>query len=228
MSHAIAFRPRFPGALRALSTAFALALGLATAGLSPAGAQAPAAAPSTTPAPAAPQTGKGEPQGIPSPDQAQSAETGALPVELAAKPVAVMSGSADWDNGYKDLQAAFAKIRTELGKAGIEPAGRPLAVFLQTDDQGFRYDAMIPIAAAPAGKDQLSPDVKLSTSPAGKTLKFEHRGAYDDIDSTYEAITAYLDEKGLEAKNLFVEQYLNDATDADDTNLAVDVYVFIK
>ena len=41
-------------------------------------------------------------------------------------------------------------------------------------------------------------------------MKFEHRGSYEDIDATYEAITAYLDEKGVEADNLFIEEYLND------------------
>ncbi len=46
--------------------------------------------------------------------------------------------------------------------------------------------------------------------------------------STYEAITAYLDEKGLEAQNLFVEEYLNEAKSSDDTGLEVDIYVFVK
>ena len=60
-----------------------------------------------------------------------------------------------------------------------------------------------------------APTSALAQSPSGKAIKFQHRGAYDDIDSTYEAITAYLDEKGLEARNLFVEEYLNDAKDFD-------------
>ena len=59
-------------------------------------------------------------------------------------------------------------------------------------------------------------------------MRFEHRSAYDDIDSTYEAITAYLDEKGIEAKPMFVEEYLTDPKSADDNNLQVDIYVFVK
>ena len=72
---------------------------------------------------------------------------------------------------------------------------------------------MIPIDKAPEGKTTLSETVKLGQTPAGKAMKFEHRGSYEDIDSTYEAITAYLDEKGLEADNLFVEEYLNEVKD---------------
>ena len=71
-------------------------------------------------------------------------------------------------------------------------------------------------------------DVTIGQSPGGKAMKFQHRGAYDDIDSTYEAITAYLDEKGLESKNLFAEEYLDQVKTADDAALEVDIYVFLK
>ena len=67
-----------------------------------------------------------------------------------------------------------------------------------------------------------------SDGPAAKAIKFLHRGAYDEIDSTYDLITAYLDEKGLEAKNLFVEEYLTDTKDSDDASLQADIYVFLK
>jgi effector-binding domain-containing protein len=59
-------------------------------------------------------------------------------------------------------------------------------------------------------------------------MKFQHRGAYEEIDATYEAITAYLDEKNLEAQNLFIEEYLTPLKASDDASLEVDVYVFIK
>jgi len=65
-------------------------------------------------------------------------------------------------------------------------------------------------------------------SPAGKVMKFEHRSAYDDIDSTYEAITAYLDEKSVEAQTMFIEEYLTEPKTADDTSLQVDIYVFTR
>lgn len=119
-------------------------------------------------------------------------------------------------------------MRAEIGKAGLKPAGRPIAVFLEADDAGFKYRAEIPIDAAPAGKAQLSDVVKLGVTPAGKAMRFEHRGAYDDIDATYEAITAFLDEKGVDAEDVFVEQYLNDLKTSDDPNLQVDIFVLLK
>ena len=59
-------------------------------------------------------------------------------------------------------------------------------------------------------------------------MKFEHRGSYDESDTTYEAITAYLDEKGLEAQNLFLEEYLSLPRTPDQDGAQVDIYVFLK
>ena len=103
-----------------------------------------------------------------------------------------------------------------------------MTAFIETDDQSFRYEAMIPLDMEPVSLTELSSGVGLGHSPSGKAMKFQHRAAYDEIDSTYEAITAFLDEKGLEAKNLFVEEYLNDVSGSDDTSLQIDIYVFLK
>ena len=65
-------------------------------------------------------------------------------------------------------------------------------------------------------------------SPDGRALKFVHRGSYDAMDTTYEAITNYLDEKRLEAKDLFIEQYETDPATADGKKLTIDVLVLLK
>ena len=147
---------------------------------------------------------------------------------MTARPAAYIEGKANWSEGFGALMGALTSVNAELTKAGLAASGRPIAVFTETDDTGFSYRAMIPIEKAPEGKTALSEAVKFGQTPAGKAMKFEHRGSYEDIDSTYEAITAYLDEKGLEAANLFVEEYLNDVKTPDDPNLQVDIYVLLK
>jgi effector-binding domain-containing protein len=149
-------------------------------------------------------------------------------LDLPAKPAALFAGRATWDEGFASITGAFKRIGDELAKAGLKPVGKPFAVFLETDDNGFRFEAMSLIEEKPAGKDALGNDVKFGLSPSGKAMKFQHRGAYDDIDSTYEAITAYLDEKNLESRNIFIEEYLTDPKAADDVGLEIDIYVFIK
>ena len=101
-------------------------------------------------------------------------------------------------------------------------------MFIESDDTGFRYRAGYPLEAAPDGKANLSEAVKIGVTPSGKAMRFQHLGAYADIDATYDAITAYLDEKGIDAQDSFVEEYANDVKDADDPNLEVDIYVLLK
>ena len=115
-----------------------------------------------------------------------------------------------------------------MDKANLAPAGRPLAVFVESDDTGFKYHAGYPFAAAPEGKSSLSDAVKIGQTPSGKAMRFEHQGAYGDIDATYDAITAYLDDKGIDAQDTFIEEYANDVKDPDDPTLQVNIYVLLK
>ena len=115
-----------------------------------------------------------------------------------------------------------------MDKANLTPAGRPIAVFVESDDTGFKYHAGYPLTAAPEGKSSLSDTVKIGQTPSGKAMRFEHQGAYGDIDATYDAITAYLDDKGIDAQDTFIEEYANDVKDPDDPTLQVNIYVLLK
>jgi effector-binding domain-containing protein len=186
---------------------------------------APSATPATPPAAATPPASTATP--APDAGGSDDSSSGQL-LEMTAHPAAFIEGKANWSEGFGALTSALDQIKAELAKAGVAASGHPITVFTETDDNGFSYRAMVPIEKAPDGKAALSDAVKLGQTPAGKAMKFEHRGSYEDIDSTYEAITAYLDEKGLEAANLFVEEYLNEVKTPDDPNLQVDIYVLLK
>lgn len=181
---------------------------------------APSAAPAT-PASPNPTNSERNMPGVPSNAAAQT-------MNVAARPTAILSAKTKWDDAFASIKELQAKLEAAVEKAGLKPAGRPLTVFTQTDDNGFSYEAMLPLAEKPPGKTELSDTVTLGSSPSGKAMKFQHHGPYSDIDSTYDLITAYLDEKGLEAQDYFVEDYQTDLKSADDPNLAVDIYIFLK
>ena len=167
--------------------------------------------------------GKGAPEAE-APVESLSGQT----VDVAARPVLMLKGQAKLDDAAKTLAGAIAKLTFAAAKMGLSPAGHPLVVFSETDEENFRYEAMLPIDKAPEGKPKLSDGIEIGTSPSGKALKFEHRGSYDEIEATYQAIAAYLDEKGVEMKEIYVEEYLTDLSDAEDANVSVDIYVFVK
>ncbi len=144
------------------------------------------------PAPPNPQAPPAQPQ----PDANRMPDIGG-PTEtmLVARPALVLRGQSTWDDGFDNLMEAFRKLRDEAKRLKLPVAGRPQAAFTSTDDHGFKYEAMLMLDAPPPAQPAPGRDFTLGETPAGKALVFTHAGAYDDIDTTYEAITAYLDEK---------------------------------
>ena len=135
------------------------------------------------------------------------------------------TGTATWDTAFESLIDAFKSLSALLEKEGIKPSGNPMIIYTSTDDNGFVFQAEIPV-------DQeiknLPKNMSMGKSPEGKALKFVHRGSYDNMDNTYEAITNHLDDKKLEAKDLFVEEYITDPLKTAEDKLIINVYVPLK
>jgi len=177
----------------------------------PATPPAPAAESPTTPAPAAPKVQTADPFG-----EEQT---------LTAKKVIILKGSATWDNAFETLVGSLRTLSGFLDKQGIKPAGSSLIVYTSTDDAGFTYQAEIPVDQDPKN---LARGMTVGTSPEGPTLKFVHRGSYDNMDNTYEAITNHLDEKKQEAKDTFIEEYVTDPLTTTEDKLVINVFVPLK
>jgi effector-binding domain-containing protein len=144
-------------------------------------------------------------------------------VTLPKRTIVYLQGRSTWENAPDKLIESFAALGDYLAKHGIRPDGSPMTIYTDTDDTGFRFRVAVPVAAAP--KDAPKGDIAVGEAPSGKALKFVHRGTYDAMDSTYEAITDYLDDKGLDAKDVFVEEYVSGPLQAGDHPMVVDIFV---
>ncbi len=191
-------------------TAAALCLVTIVVGSQPSWAQTPPAPPAASPAD----------------KSATAAEPFAEDTTLTAKTIVYVKGNGVWDSAFDTISGAFKKLKAYIDKEGLKTDGPPMTIFTQTDDTGFQFQAAVPIAEAP--KNPPHGDIAVGQSPEGHALKFVHHGSYDELDNTYEAITNYLDEKRLEAKDLFIEQYETDPVTADGKKLTVDVLVLLK
>jgi effector-binding domain-containing protein len=144
---------------------------------------------------------------------------------LNSKPAIMITGQANWDTSMETLGKAFDRLRAEAAKAGLKLAGRPLALFVETDDTKFRFEAMIPVDRVIDGQAGIGADIRFVQTPRGKHLRFTHKAPYDDIDSTYEVLTAYLDAKGLTVRDAFLEEYVSELSDSDKPEFELNVYV---
>ena len=206
----------------AATLAYALSLSLAVAGT--ALAQAPSAPGAAQPKQAEPMPPPSGGAAVPSPLLPGDAVGGG--VSLPARTVVYIKGHTNWDAAFDTLLEAFKSLQEYLDKQGIKPNGPAMTIYTETDDTGFGFRAAFPIAEAP--KDPPKGDIAIDKAPAGKALKFVHRGSYDALDTTYEAITNYLDDKRLEAKDLFIEEYTTNPITANPDKLVVHVFVPVK
>jgi effector-binding domain-containing protein len=227
-------------ALVALAPIAAIAFGSAALGQALAPAASPTPGPSAAPSPTPSATPVPPPAETKSPaDTPAAAQTPtpppAAPVQTAdpfgeqftlePKKAVVMKGTANWDNAFDTLIDSFKALTAVLDKQGIKSAGNAMIVYTSTDDTGFTYLAQIPVEQ---DVKNLSKDMTMGKSPEGKALKFVHRGSYDNMDNTYEAITNHLDEKKLEAKDTFIEEYITDPLKTAEDKLVINVYVPLK
>jgi effector-binding domain-containing protein len=197
--------------------ALCLAAALAWFAAAPSYAQGPA-----TPAPPAPP-----PPTATAPERpGQAADAFGQDVTLAEKTIIYMNGNATWDSAFETLIDAFKQLNTFLERQGLKPAGPAMTIYTSTDDTGFSFQAAVPLAEEPPNPPR--GDIAIGKSPAGHALKFVHHGSYDSMDTTYEAITNYLDEKRLEAKDLFIEEYGSDPATTPEDQLVITVLVPIK
>jgi effector-binding domain-containing protein len=196
--------------------------------LTSAWAQNPAQNPAQA-SPAAPANPEAKPDTAAAPGQTaapQPIDPFGEDATLTAKPIVYLKGAGTWDNAFETIINSFKTLEAYIAKEGLKIDGQPMTIFTSTDDTGFQYQAAIPIAEPP--KNPPKGEIAVGNSPAGHALKFVHRGSYDGLDNTYEAITNYLDDKKLEAKDLFIEQYLTDPLTTNEDHLVINVYVPIK
>jgi len=231
--------------LTALIPAAAISLGLSGVLFSCALAQSPSPSPATSaspspeppasppPANVSPAPSSPSPTAPPPAAENPPADSGAIKtadpfgeeLTLEPKKVLTVKGSASWDSAFDTLMDSFKTLSTFLNKQGVKPAGNPMIVYTSTDDSGFSYLAEIPVEQEPKN---LPKDMSIGKSPEGKALKFVHRGSYDNMDNTYEAITNHLDDKKLEAKDTFIEEYITDPLTTNEDKLIINVYVPLK
>lgn len=185
----------------------------------PAAPSAPAAAPAPAAPPAAAQTPA--PANPPATQKAQIDPFGEE-VTITAKKVISIKGTANWDNAFESLTDSLKTLTGIIEKQGIKQAGPAIIVYTSADDTGLVFQAQLPVEQDPKN---LPKDVTITKSPEGKVLKFIHRGSYDTMENTYEAITNHLDDKRLEANDTYIEEYDTDPLKTPEDKLVITIYV---
>lgn len=147
-------------------------------------------------------------------------------VELPARTLLFRTVKTSWDEAWPNIADAFKALHADAARLQLKVNGAPLVIYRTTSDEGFEFDAALPIEAAPAAAP--GGDLHVGPSRTGKALKFPYRGAFDAMDSTYELISNYIDEKKFNAEDLSIEEYATDPATAQPGDISINIYMPLK
>jgi len=159
-----------------------------------------------------------------------SADFSGLEVEIAEmEPQTILYIESVSSQAPDDIAEALADAYREISifivENGLQVSAQPMAISRGWHDSGYSFDAAIPIAAADL---ELSGNVRIGETPAGKVLRVVHRGGYDQMMPTYEKIAAYMGAHGLEESGISWEQYISDPGNTRTDELITHVYFLLK
>lgn len=157
------------------------------------------------------------------------------PTDVEVEPVLAVQVDGTCGPGMEGMgeamTGAFDTIGAYLHTHGVIPTGPPRAIYTVSSPDGSRFIVAFPIAAPPAGGPEQGP-VRVGELPAGKTLRFIHRGPYDQLAATYGAITEWMEGRGLIASERdwarympMWEEYVSDPATTPPDDLLTYIYL---
>lgn len=123
------------------------------------------------------------------------------------------------------LAGAYRNIMAFIHEHGLETAAQPMAITRAWDENGYAFDAAIPVHLNGVTADG---EVKSGLSPAGRAVRVVHHGAYDRMMPTYEKLAAYMTVHGLREGSVSWEQYISDPGVTPEDELITHIYFLLE
>lgn len=120
---------------------------------------------------------------------------------------------------------AYGKIGSFMGQNGMEMAGMPMSINLETNESTWSAITAMPVAAKATGNDE----VISGATFGGKVVKAIHMGDYMEMSKTHKEVVEYLAYYGLEVSASNYEIYVTDPGQVTDTaQWQTDIYYPVK
>ncbi len=121
--------------------------------------------------------------------------------------------------------ASYGQLLSNIQVNGMKMTGPLLTVTTKWEENAFVFDNCIPVENI---KGDLSAKVFESKTYSGYALKLEHLGSYDNLNSSYETILAYIAQMGLEITENPWEVYISDPSNTPEEKLITHIYFPIQ
>lgn len=124
----------------------------------------------------------------------------------------------------KEIGKAYGAICAYLEELGEAPSDAPFTAYYNMDMDDLDVEMGFPVSKPLAGKGE----IKASVVPAGKQASCMHKGSYEKMAPTYEALTAWVAEKGMEPTGIVYEYYYNAPCEVPPDELLTKIVFLLK
>lgn len=108
-----------------------------------------------------------------------------LPCESGPEPASI--GAA--------IRTAFESLMGFVLQRNLAMNGQPRVIYTAYGAKGVAFTVALPVTAGPESAMEDS-SIRVEVLPAGKCLRFTHRGPYSELAQTYNQITEFMKDKG--------------------------------
>lgn len=144
-------------------------------------------------------------------------------IEAEAQPVLsvqTVTAVKDMPQVVGDIYGAIANYIVAKGGQLVGPA---FIAYYNMDMENLQIEVGFPLLKEMEGEG----NIVLRQIPAGKRAVGFHKGAYSDMTSIYEALTAFLMEKGHQPTGIAYEYYYNSPEEVPESELLTKVELLL-
>ncbi|MCH9650773.1 MAG: SRPBCC family protein [Deltaproteobacteria bacterium] len=147
--------------------------------------------------------------------------------EVAERTIASTEGESG--TGSEEVSAAigeaYGKVLGFLGKRNLQAAGAPLTINKTWGEDGYQFEAAMPLATNPNLEAAEGAEVVIRDLPATRAVRLIQKGSYSQMEGNYAALEAYLEANGLNASGHSWAEYLNDPATVAEEELVTHIYI---
>ncbi len=124
----------------------------------------------------------------------------------------------------EEIGKAYQAIMTHMALLGETVVGMPYVAYFNLDMEDLDVEMGFPTTQKLPDNEE----VTASEIPAGKWLTAMYKGPYEEMASTYEEMTKYMVDKGLEASGIAYEYYYNSPEEVPESELLTKIAFLLK
>lgn len=121
------------------------------------------------------------------------------------------------------LSDVYGRLLAHLFQHEVQPAGAPFVIYRSMDMDDLDIEAGVPVRSSLPETD----DISAGEMPGGRAVTCVHEGPYGTLGETYDAVTTWMEENGLEASGTGVEVYLNDPAETAEDELRTLIVIML-